>query len=553
MKIALIQQNYHIGNFDENTNKIIEGIKRAIKEGADLAVFSELCITGYAPQDFLEFDDFIDRSNKAVEQIAAETQNIGIIIGAPTRNESLLGKNLFNSALYLYKGKIQQVVNKTLLPNYDVFDEYRYFEPNREFNCIEHLGKKIALVICEDSWDIEKDVLYTVNPTDELKKQDPQLIINISASPFSYAHAGSRKKMMEWNTKRYDLPMVYVNNVGSQTELIFDGGSLMYNSSGELVAELKYFEEDFKIVDVESMTKIPGTNRTDIENIHDALVLGIKDYFKKLGFTKATLGLSGGIDSAVTAVLAQRALGKENVHGVLMPSQYSSDHSVNDARQLAENLGIKHDVIAIKEMYDSFEKNLHSFFKDTAPDVTEENIQARIRGVLLMALSNKFKYVLLNTSNKSEVAVGYGTLYGDMCGGVAVLGDVYKTQVYELAKYINKDSEVIPVNSISKPPSAELRPGQKDSDSLPEYDLLDKLLFQYIELRKGPKELTNMGFDAALVARVLRLVNINEYKRAQTPPILRISDKAFGMGRRMPIVGKYLSGILLVLLLLFVP
>lgn len=552
MKIALIQQNYHIGNFDENTGKIIEGVRRAAKEGAHLAVFSELCITGYPPQDFLEFDDFIERTNRSIEAIAAETQNIGVIIGAPTRNGSLLGKNLYNSAVYLYQGKIQQIVNKTLLPNYDVFDEYRYFEPNREFNCIQHLGKKIALVICEDSWDIEEDVLYTINPTDELKKQDPQLIINISASPFSYHHAGSRKKMMVWNTKRYDLPMVYVNNVGSQTELIFDGGSLMYDASGELVAELKYFEEDFAIVDIDSMSKVNSHVRTDIENIHDALVLGIRDYFKKLGFTKATLGLSGGIDSAVTAVLAQRALGKENVHGILMPSQYSSDHSVNDAKQLGENLGIKYDVIAIKDMYDSFEKNLSTFFKNTQPDVTEENIQARIRGVLLMALSNKFKYVLLNTSNKSEVAVGYGTLYGDMCGGIAVLGDVYKTQIYELARYINKDSEVIPMNSISKPPSAELRPGQKDSDSLPEYDVLDKILYQYIELRKGPKELLNMGFDASLVTRVLRLVNINEYKRAQTPPILRISDKAFGMGRRMPIVGKYLSATLFISLLLFV-
>lgn len=541
MKIALIQQNYHIGNFDENTKKIIDAINRAAKEGAHLAVFSELCITGYPPQDFLEFDDFIEKTTQSIKKIAVETQNIGVIVGAPTRNNSLLGKNLYNSALYIYQGKVQQVVNKTLLPNYDVFDEYRYFEPNREFNCIQHLDKKIALVVCEDSWDIEEDVLYTINPTDELKKQDPELIINISASPFSYHHAGSRKKMMEWNTKRYQLPMVYVNNVGSQTELIFDGGSLMYNSGGELVAELKYFEEDFVIVDTETMSAVNSPARSNIQNIHDALVLGIKDYFKKLGFTKATLGLSGGIDSAVTAVLAERALGKENVHGILMPSQYSSDHSINDAKQLAENLGIKYDVIAIKDMYDSFEKQLHPFFKETKPDVTEENIQARIRGVLLMALSNKFKYVLLNTSNKSEMAVGYGTLYGDMCGGISVLGDVYKTQVYELAKFINKDEEVIPINSISKPPSAELRPGQKDSDSLPEYDLLDQLLFQYIELRMGPKELVNKGFDEALVARVLRLVNINEYKRAQTPPILRISDKAFGSGRRMPIVGKYLS------------
>jgi NAD+ synthase (glutamine-hydrolysing) len=553
MKIALIQQNYHIGNFEYNVQKIIDGIRQAAQSGAELAVFSELCVTGYPPQDFLEFDDFIEQTNEAILKIAKETEKIGVLIGAPTKNENLLGKNLFNSALYLYQGKVQQVVNKTLLPNYDVFDEYRYFEPNKDFTCIEHAGKKIAVVICEDSWDIDEDVLYTINPMDELKKQDPQMIINISASPFSYAHAGSRKKMMEWNTKRYGLPMIYVNNVGGHTELIFDGGSLMYNAQGELVKELKYFEEDFAVVDTEEMKVSAAEKRSDICNIHDALVLAIRDYFHKLGFGKATLGLSGGIDSAVTAVLAARALGAENVHGILMPSQYSSGHSVDDAKVLAENLQIKHDIIAIKDIYDAFEEKLSPFFTGMQPDVTEENIQARTRGVLLMAMANKFKYVLLNTSNKSEVAVGYGTLYGDMCGGISVLGDVYKTQVYELAKYINKDAEVIPLNSITKPPSAELRPGQKDSDSLPEYDVLDKLLYQYIECRQGPKELVKLGFDEALVKRVLRLVNINEHKRAQTPPILRISDKAFGMGRRMPIVGKYLSGIFIILSLLLVP
>jgi NAD+ synthase (glutamine-hydrolysing) len=550
MKIALVQSNYHIGNFEHNTQKIIEGIHRASNAGAQLAVFSELCLTGYPPRDFLEFNDFLQQTQEAIETIAKQTQQIGVIIGAPTPNKNLIGKNLFNSAVYIYQGKVQQIVNKTLLPTYDVFDEHRYFEPNTEFNCIVHDGKKIALVICEDSWDIDEDPMYTINPLDHLFKQDPELIINISASPFSYQHADGRKKMLDWNSHRYHLPMIYVNHVGAQTELIFDGGSMVYDGAGNMVAELKYFEEDFSVIDTDHLHAIQGEKRSGIQNIHDALVLGIGDYFKKLGFQKATLGLSGGIDSAVTAVLATRALGKENVHGILLPSQYSSDHSVNDAKLLAENLGIKHDTVAIKDIYDAFELKLQPFFEGTQPDVTEENIQARIRGVILMALSNKFKYVLLNTSNKSEAAVGYGTLYGDMCGGISVLGDVYKTQVYQLAGYINKDAELIPENSITKPPSAELRPGQKDSDSLPEYDILDKILYQYIELRKGPKELTNMGFDAALVKKVLRLVNINEYKRAQTPPILRISDKAFGMGRRMPIVGKYLSGIIIILLLL---
>jgi len=541
MKIALVQNNYHIGNFEYNTQKIIAGIKKAANEGAELAVFSELCVTGYPPRDFLEFNDFLQQTQQAIQLIAKETQHIGVLIGAPTPNKSLLGKNLFNSAVYIYKGEVKQVVNKTLLPTYDVFDEYRYFEPNTQFNCITHNNKKIAVVICEDSWDIGTDPLYTVNPLDELIKQEPELIINLSASPFSYQHANGRKQMLAWNTKRYQLPMIYVNHIGAHTELIFDGGSMVYDVQANLVTELKYFEEDFTVVDTQQLQNITGENRTEIQNIHDALVLGIKDYFEKLGFKKATLGLSGGIDSAVTAVLAARALGQENVHGILMPSQYSSNHSVSDAEELAKNLGIRYDTIAIKDIYNVYETQLTPFFKDTEPDVTEENLQARVRGVLLMALSNKFKYVLLNTSNKSEAAVGYGTLYGDMCGGMSVLGDVYKTQVYELAAYINKDAEVIPQNSITKPPSAELRPGQKDSDSLPEYDVLDKILYQYIEKRQGPKELVAMGFDESLVKRVLRLVNINEYKRAQTPPILRISDKAFGMGRRMPIVGKYLS------------
>ncbi len=552
MKVALVQSNYHIGNFEYNVDKIIKGIHEAVKNGADLAVFSELCVTGYPPRDFLEFDDFLQQTQQAILTIAKETSSIGVLIGAPTPNKSLLGKNLFNSAVYLYQGKVQQTIHKTLLPTYDVFDEYRYFEPNTEFNCIIHKGKKIAIVICEDSWDIGTDPLYTINPLDQLIKQQPELIINLSASPFSYQHPDGRKEMLKWNTERYQLPMIYVNHIGAHTELIFDGGSMVFDASGNMVTELKYFEEDFSIVDTEKLHIVKAEERLDIQNIHDALVLGIKDYFQKLGFQKATLGLSGGIDSAVTAVLAARALGKENVHGILMPSQYSSDHSVNDAELLAKNLGIKYDTIAIKDIYDAYEVKLTPFFKDTVPDVTEENLQARVRGVLLMALSNKFKYVLLNTSNKSEAAVGYGTLYGDMCGGISVLGDVYKTQVYQLAEYINKASEVIPKNSITKPPSAELRLGQKDSDSLPEYDILDKILYQYIEQRKGPKELVKLGFDETLVKRVLRLVNINEYKRAQTPPILRVSDKAFGMGRRMPIVGKYLSGVLLILLLLFV-
>jgi NAD+ synthase (glutamine-hydrolysing) len=402
MKIALVQSNYHIGNFDHNVGKIIEGIHQAIKHGAELAVFSELCLTGYPPRDFLEFDDFLQQTDEAIQRIALETKNIGVLIGAPTHNKSLLGKNLFNSALYIYQGEVKQIVNKTLLPNYDVFDEYRYFEPNVEFNCIVHNGKKIAVVICEDSWDVSSDPLYTINPLDKLIQQKPTLIINLSASPFSYQHADDRKTMLGWNTHRYQLPMIYVNHIGAHTELIFDGGSMVYNASSEMVTELKYFEEDFCVINTNELKVKSAEQRSDIQNIHDALVLGIKDYFQKLGFQKATLGLSGGIDSAVTAVLAARALGKENVHGILMPSQYSSDHSISDAEQLAKNLGIRYDTIAIRDVYDSFETKLSSFFEGTKPDVTEENIQARIRGVLLMALSNKLNTFCLILPTKAK-------------------------------------------------------------------------------------------------------------------------------------------------------
>ncbi|MBP7850492.1 MAG: NAD+ synthase [Lentimicrobiaceae bacterium] len=545
MKIALAQPNVHIGNFSLNTDKIKVFIQQARQSGADLVVFPELVVSGYPPRDFLEFEDFIRRCTQAVEEIARSCHGIAAILGAPTLNPRIEGKNLHNSALLLEDGQVKEVRHKALLPNYDVFDEYRYFEPNRQFSPVVFKGKRIALTICEDLWDIGEDPLYTFWPMDELVPQGVDLAINIAASPFHAGQAEKRREVLQHHARKYGIPLFYANHVGAQTELIFDGGSMVIGPDGDVWHEMAYFREDLQVYDLDALM---GENSSlhppalpRIQRIHDALVLGIGDYFRKMGFSKAILGLSGGIDSAVTMVLAARALGPENVLGLLLPSAFSSPHSISDAATLAQNLGSPYHTISIRDGVDAVIDTLNPYFSNLPQGITEENIQARMRAVLLMAFSNKFGYILLNTSNKSEAAVGYGTLYGDMCGGLSVLGDVYKTEVYELARYINAGGEVIPLNSILKPPSAELRPDQKDSDSLPEYDILDPLLYAYIEERKGPRELVAAGFDKALVDRVLKLVNSNEYKRHQTPPILRISNKAFGMGRRMPIVGRYLS------------
>jgi NAD+ synthase (glutamine-hydrolysing) len=547
MKVAFAQLNYTIGDFEGNSAKIIAHISKAKNEGADLVVFSELSVTGYYPHDLLEKKEFIQKAENAVAKIAENCVGIAAIVGAPRINENARGKQLYNSAFFLNEGKIQHIQNKTLLPTYDIFDEYRHFEPNREFNIVEFKGEKIAITICEDLWDEQptanefgKDKLYQVSPMEELSKLNPGFVVNISASPFSYNQEEWRKNVLINKAKKYKVPVLYINQVGAQTELIFDGGSVFINSEGEIVKELKYFEEDFMLIDIENIGEKQIQPKTDTtEKIHDALVLGIRDYFTKMGFRKATLGLSGGIDSALTLVLAVRALGAENIRVLLMPSKYSSGHSVDDARQLAENLGVQYDIVNIQSAVDAFETGLSPLFTGTTPDVTEENIQARARGIYLMAISNKFGHILLNTTNKSECAVGYGTLYGDMNGGLAVLGDVYKMDVFSLSNFINHEKEIIPQNTITKPPSAELRPNQKDSDSLPEYHDLDRMLFGYIELNMSPKEIVELGFDEKVVNRVIRLVNMNEYKRFQAAPILRISSKAFGFGRRMPLVARY--------------
>lgn len=560
MKIFLAQQNYHIGNFEANTKKIIDTVREAKQQGGDLVVFSELAVCGYPPRDFLEFNDFIEQSLESIDQIREEADTIGVIVGAPSRNGRTEGKDLFNSAYFLYDKKIKSIANKTLLPTYDIFDENRYFEPAYEWGTIDFKGKTIALTICEDIWNLGNNPLYRTCPMNILKQQQPDLMINISASPFDYAQAEERLGIVKRNVEKYKIPMVYCNTVGSQTEIVFDGGSVVMDAKANLISELPYFKEAMSVVDfnedntfsqpiVKHADGIPYTDpmpnelehSLDIDEIYEALILGIKDYFGKMGFKKAIVASSGGIDSAVTLALACHALGSENVHALLMPSQFSTAHSVSDAEQLSQNLNNPYDTLPIKDIFEQFQTTLKPVFKDLPFNVAEENLQSRIRGALVMAMSNKFGSILLNTSNKSELATGYGTLYGDMAGGLGVLGDLYKVQVYALAKYINRDQEVIPNNIIEKAPSAELRPDQKDSDSLPEYDMLDPILYQYIERRQGPKEIVAQGFEKELVERILRLVNMNEYKRNQFCPIIRVSPKAFGVGRRVPIVGKYLS------------
>jgi NAD+ synthase (glutamine-hydrolysing) len=550
VKIALAQLNYIVGDFEYNAQKIVEIINGQKNTGVELVVFSELSVCGYPPHDLLNRNHFIRKCITAVENIALHCKGIAAVVGAPSINTEPNGKPLFNSAYLLANGKIQSVHHKALLPTYDIFDEYRYFEPCNSFSVTELNGKRLAITVCEDLWDdqppssgIGRNKLYKVSPMAELKKQNPDLVINIAASPFSYDNYSRRLAVFGGNVKRFGLPVISVNQVGANTDLIFDGGSLALNSEGYLAQRLNFFSEDIKVIDTDSdnFTSSKSSFEPDdyIAQIHDALVLGVRDYFHKSGFSKATLGLSGGIDSAVTLAIAQKALGSENVRVLLLPSQYSSQHSIDDAVALANNLKVKFDVVNIEESYSSIVKAMGSIFGSMPSDITEENIQARVRGVLLMALSNKLGHLLLNTSNKSEAAVGYGTLYGDMCGALAVLGDVYKTDVFKLAHFINRNKEIIPINTITKPPSAELRPDQKDSDSLPDYAILDKILFEYIENHQSAEEIIAQGFHEDTVRRIVRLVNVNEHKRLQSPPILKVSSKAFGLGRKMPIVGKY--------------
>lgn len=557
MKIALLQYNYQVGNIAGNTEQIVKGITMAKHAGAKLAVFSELCVSGYPPKDLLLLHGFVKSCEQGVMTVAKHCRGIAAVIGSPSLNPSSKGRYFFNSAFLLTEGKIVAKVNKTLLPFYDVFDEFRYFEPGHEVEPVKFGGVTFALTICEDIWNeipsTGNHYPHTWSPLAKLVTNKTDCIINISASPFSYIHPGERKQLFKFITKKYKVPLVYVNTLGANTDLVFDGGSMVVNSDSRVISELQYFKKDMHIVELEKKqikaVKLSGESaettiihrRSSTQNIHDALILGIEDYFHKSNIPgKAIVGVSGGIDSAVVLVLAIKALGKDNVFALMLPSQYNSSQSLKDAEELIKIAGCKTFSLSIEPAVEEINKTLSPLFKGMKSDVTEENIQSRIRALLIMAVSNKSGYLMLNTSNKSELATGYGTLYGDMGGALSVIGDLYKTAVYKLAGYLNfLQPGVIPDTILKKVPSAELKHGQKDTDTLPEFDILDKVLFQYMKLHKTAAEIKVKGASAASVKKILDMVNRNEYKRAQSPPVLRISPKSFGIGRRMPIVAKY--------------
>ncbi|MGC8887291.1 MAG: NAD+ synthase [Verrucomicrobiia bacterium] len=542
MKIALAQINTTIGDFEGNFKKILDAYKLGAEKGVDLVLTPELALTGYPPRDLLLRKDFVDKNLAILEDLAAATEKTGLIVGYVGKNVAKPGRDLTNSAALLQNGKIVATRTKILLPTYDVFDEDRYFEPAAENTPIVFNGKKIGVTICEDIWNDEdfwRERRYRRNPPAELFDAGAELLINISASPWHLGKDKTRRAMLSNLASKFNKPVVYCNLVGGNDELVFDGGSLVFNRRGEPIACGSIFKEDFIIADIdveEPVIKPP--EMVDEEYIFRALVIGLQDYMRKCGFKSAVLGLSGGIDSALTACIAAAALGSENVLGVSLPSQYSSKGSLDDARKLAENLKIRYEVIPIQEPFESLKKQLAGLFAGLPEDITEENIQARIRGVILMALSNKFGSLLLTTGNKSEMGVGYCTLYGDMCGGLAVISDVPKTMVYRIARWINRAREVIPQSSIIKPPSAELRPNQTDQDTLPPYEILDAILEAYVVEGKSPQEIVNQGFEAATVKYVIKMIENCEYKRRQAAPGIKVTTRAFGMGWRVPLAKR---------------
>ena len=510
-----------------------------------MVVFPELAITGYPPRDLLHKSRFIPDNLAMLERLAAATGETGLLVGYVGRNERQPGREATNSVALLQHGKILATRAKMLLPTYDVFDEDRYFEPAQENAPVDFNGRKIGLTICEDVWNDEAfwdERRYLRNPARELVEAGAEILFNVSASPWHLGKDRLRVEMLSSLVAQIRRPFVYCNAIGGNDELLFDGASLAFDAAGRLITQGAMFREDFLLLDTDTAAPVAPTSLADEEALYRALVLGVRDYFQKCGFQSAVLGLSGGIDSALTAVIAVEALGAENVRGVSLPSQYSSQGSLDDARILAENLGIRYDIVPIQPVFEPVKGQLSDIFAGRSEDTTEENIQARLRGVILMAMSNKFGSLLLTTGNKSELAVGYCTLYGDMCGGLAVISDVPKTMVYRLSEWINRDREIIPRASITKPPSAELRPDQTDQDSLPPYDVLDAILEAYVVGGKSRAEIVAAGFDQPTVERVARLIDLNEYKRRQAAPGLKITSKAFGVGRRMPIAQRYRGG-----------
>ena len=543
MKIALGQINPTVGDFTGNSKKIVEYAQRARESGVGLILFPEMSVCGYPARDWVEKPSFVERSRKAVESIAQQTRGIAVICGFPTRAEVETGKSVMNSAALLRNGKIEFVQSKMLLPTYDVFDEMRNFAPAREQALLPFCGRQMALTICEDAWNDKQfwnRRLYGVDPVEELVRRGANFVLNISASPFWVGKRELRLKMLQAIAKHYKTPVVLVNQIGGNDQLIFDGSSLVLAPDGSVVAQARSFEEDLIFFEPDTMK---GDVHEQIEgleaSVYAALVLGTRDYVRKCGFQNVIVGLSGGIDSALTAAIAVDALGAENVLGVGMPSPYSSRGSIDDSRELAANLGIRFELLRITNIFEAYRQTLKPAFTGYEEDVTEENLQARIRGTMLMAFSNKFGALVLSTGNKSEVGIGYCTLYGDMAGGLAVISDVPKTLVYRLSHYVNSHRPVIPKSTLEKEPSAELRPNQKDSDSLPPYEVLDTILEDYIEDNKTAEQIASeRGYDLAVVRKIALSIERTEYKRQQAAPSLKISEKAFGVGRRFPIAAK---------------
>lgn len=545
MRIVLAQINPTIGDLSGNTEKILANISRAKKQGATVVLFPELALTGYPPEDFLLLPHFINALEHFLIKIKEASEGITVILGTPRKSDNDSEKPVFNSAVIFKNGTLLGYQDKSLLPTYDVFDERRYFEPSISTKLWDIDGKKVAITICEDIWKhsgLLKNDNYRRDPILDLKALKPDLLLNLSASPFSISKFGMRQMACSKAAMTLNCPVLLCNQIGGNDSLIFDGYSLFVNSDGKLLKCAKGFKEDFLFIDLSEKISENIDAPEDVnQTIFNALVIGVRDYFHKLGFFRACLGLSGGIDSALVACIATEALGRENVLGILMPSRYSSESSLTDSLQLVKNLGIQHREISIEPVFEKYIETLSHHFNGKDPDITEENLQARIRGMILMALSNKLGYIVLSTGNKSELAMGYSTLYGDMCGGLGVINDITKRQVYALSNWINRNGEIIPSNTIQKPPSAELAYNQKDSDTLPEYDVIDNVLQAYVEEHHSPEEIAKIyHYSLDLVNDLVKRIHCNEYKRRQNPPGLRISEKAFSVGRHFPIVQRWI-------------